>query len=307
MKYPWAILILLLFLGVGCTDSPSNEAKPTIKLAANDWIASELNAYVAAILIEQELGYPAEVIHIDESEQWELIANGELHANLEIWATGYSNDEIITFIDSNRIENGGELGVTGKIGWYVPSYILVDYPELITWEGLAAHTDLFVTDQTAPHGQFLAGDPTWAQYDADIINGLGMDFEVIQTGGEEALLQALDTAYTQREPILLYFWTPHWAYIVYDLVEVALPPYTEECYRNSPIVCDYPMDSLFKILSPTLSDVAPEVYTFLRNFNYTNRDQIAMMAFVQVDGMTVEEAANTWVNDHEEKWQSWLP
>ena len=311
MKHPWFVLCLLLIIGVGCTNADSdtspNEAKPTIRLAANDWVASELNAYVAAILIEQELGYPVEVVTVGEIEQWELIANGELHANLEIWHTGLRNNELTIYLETNRVENGGDLGVTGKIGWYIPTYMLTDHPELITWQGLAENTDLFVTDQTAPLGQFLAGDPTWTQYDADIIAGLDMDFEVIQTGDETSLLQVLDAAYNNRDPIVLYFWTPHWAYIVYDLVEIALPPYTPECYENPPIVCDYPTDTLFKIFSPTLSQIAPDVYTFLRNFNYSNRDQIAMMAFVQVDGMTVEEAAHTWINQHEEIWHSWFP
>src|SRR5690606_15116032 len=146
-------------------------------------------------------------------------------------------------------------------------------------------------------------------HDASIIANLNLDLQIVYTGnltecpeGIEANLEAenliiseLDTAYQAEDPILFYFWTPHWIHAQYDLEQVTLPPYSEACYAAAEgVACDYPEDRLFKIFWVGLKDYAPEAYTFLRNFNYTNRDQIAMMAAVQLENKSVEEAARDW-------------
>lgn len=109
------------------TPSPTTTAKPVIRLATNSWVGSELNAAVAKIILEEKLGYPVEIVPMDEYEQWAHIASGEIHANLEVWGSGHTAD-VQQYIDSEKtIVNGGPLGVQGKIGWYIPGYMLKDH------------------------------------------------------------------------------------------------------------------------------------------------------------------------------------
>jgi glycine betaine/proline transport system substrate-binding protein len=190
--------------------------------------------------------------------------------------------------------------------------MLEQNPDLATWEGfsIAEAASLFSTAETGSKGQFLAGDPSWVQYDADIIDNLGMDFEVVVAGSEEAILAALDSANSREEPIVFYFWTPHSVHAQYELVQVELPAYSEECYAKAEsggIDCAYPSDELFKIVASSLSEEAPEVDQFLRNFNYSTKDQIEMIAAVELDEKSAEEAARAWVEANEDTWQAWLP
>ncbi|HMN27063.1 MAG TPA: glycine betaine ABC transporter substrate-binding protein, partial [Caldilineaceae bacterium] len=223
----------------------------TIKLAANPWSASQLNVAVAKKIIEQKLGAKVEIVEIDENAQWPALAKGDLHATLEVWPSGHAAN-VAEYIDKQQaVENGGPLGPIGKIGWYMPTYLLEEHPELATWEGFTTPeaAALFATAETGDKGQFLAGDPSWVQYDADIIKNLGMNFQVVTAGSEDALLAALDSAYSRKEPILFYFYKPHSIFARYDLTEVKLPPYSEECYAKAAsggIDCDYPEDVLFK-------------------------------------------------------------
>lgn len=286
--------------------------KPVIKLAENPWSASRINVAVAKIILEEELGFPVEVVTIDENAQWAAIASGDIHASLEVWPSGHAENIKQYIEEQGVVENGGPLGVIGKIGWYIPSYLLEEHPELATWEGftdpeLAA---LFRTAETGDKGQFLAGDPSWVQYDADIIKNLGLNLQVVVAGSEEALLAALDSAYSRKEPILFYFWTPHSIHAKYDLTEVKLPEYSEECYAKADaggVDCDYPPDVLFKIFWSGLKDYAPEAYQLLKNFNYTNKDQIEMIAMVELEDKPVEEAARAWLEKNEDRWKAWLP
>ncbi|MCB0145629.1 MAG: hypothetical protein KDE50_37445, partial [Caldilineaceae bacterium] len=98
----------------------------TIKLAENPWSASAINVNVAKILLEEQLGYPVEIVDVDENAQWAALATGDLDASLEVWPSGHA-DNVAEYIDKQGVvENGGGLGVIGRIGWYIPSYLLTD-------------------------------------------------------------------------------------------------------------------------------------------------------------------------------------
>lgn len=294
------------------TDTGPGGEKITIKLAENPWSASALNVAVARILLEEELKYPVEVVTIGESAQWPALAAGELHASLEVWPSGHA-ENVAEYIDSQKlVENGGPLGPVGKIGWYIPTYMLEEHPELATWEGLAVpeNAALFATAETGDKGQFLTGDPSWTQYEDDIIANLGLNFQIVAAGSEEAILAALDAAYSRQDPVLFYFWTPHSIHAKYDLTEVALPPYSDECYAKAEsggVDCDYPADNLFKIFWGDLDEAAPDAYTLLKNMSYTTEDQISMIAAVELDGKSVEDAARAWLDANQAVWQEWLP
>jgi glycine betaine/proline transport system substrate-binding protein len=298
--------------GTAASDASGDIDQPVILLAENPWSASALNVAVARILLEEQLGYQVEVVTIGESAQWPAIAAGELHASLEVWPSGHA-ENVAEYIDNQGlVENGGPLGPVGKIGWYIPTYMLEEHPELATWEGFTTPeaAALFATAETGDKGQFLTGDPSWTQYEDDIIANLGLDFQIVAAGSEEAILAALDAAYSRQEPLLFYFWTPHSIHAKYDLTEVKLPPYSEECYAKAEsggIDCDYPPDELFKIFWVGLADAAPEAYTLLKKMNYTTEDQISMIAAVELDGMSVEDAARQWLDANEAAWSAWLP
>lgn len=313
-RFGLAALALLLLTACGGTTEPEagDAAKPVIKLVSNPWSASELNIEVARIILTEELGFPVEVIQLDESVQWTALANGDAHASLEVWPSGHAANRA-TYIDELQVvEYGGPLGPVGKISWYTPDYVIEQNPALATWEGFqdTAQAGIFATAETGEKGQFLAGDPGWTQYDADIIQNLGLNLQVVTAGSEEALLAALDAAVSREEPILFYFWTPHSIHAKYDLTPVTLPPYSEACYAEADsggVDCDYPPDELYKIFWSGLQEYAPEAYTLLQNFNYSTEDQIEMIAAVELDGQSIEAAARAWMEAHEETWRAWLP
>jgi glycine betaine/proline transport system substrate-binding protein len=306
------IVVLVVLMGIS---APAAARQDTIVLVENPWTASSLNVNVAKLILEDELGYEVEIILLDESTQWAVIGAGDAHASLEVWPSGHQQNVEQYINELEVVVDGGLLGPVGKIGWYIPTYMLEDHPELATWEGFLDEDNaaLFATAETGDKGQFLAGAPGWVQYDEQIISNLGLNLEVVYAGSEEAILAAVEAAYRREDPVLFYFWTPHSVHAEYDLTEVALPEYTEECYAGTlegnidDIACDYPPDELFKIFWSGLEETYPDAFTFLSNMNYTTDDQIAMIAAVELDGLTVEEAAEAWVEENEDLWQEWLP
>jgi len=307
------LLMLATLLLAACGGSSASSApKIPLKLAENAWTGSSININVAKILLEEKLGYKVEIVTIDENAQWAALGNGDLSASLEVWPSGHA-ENVKKYVDEQKVvENLGELGVVGKISWYVPTYVVDQHPELATIDGFKKPEDaaLFKTAETGEQGQFLAGDPSWVQYDEDIIKNLGLNFKVVRAGSEQAVLAAVDSAYSRKEPILFYFWTPHSVHAKYKLTAVKLPDYSTACYDKATsggVDCDYPPDVLFKIAWSGLKEKAPDAYQFLKNMKYSNDDQIAMIAAVDTDKKTAEQAARDWINAHESVWKAWLP
>ena len=310
----WMAVLALVVTACGPAATPAPTAAPkiTIKLAENPWTGSSINVNVAKILLEDQLGYKVEIVTIDERNQWPALASGDLSASLEIWPSGHQ-EAMTQYIDDQKVvDNIGQLGVVGKIGWYIPKYLLTDHPELATWEGFQSSEGaaMFKTAESGNAGQFLAGDPSWVQYDTDIIKNLGMNLKVVNAGSEQAILAALDAAYSREEAILFYFWTPHSIHAKYELTEVKLPGYSDDCYAKTSsggVDCDYPPDVLLKVAWAGLQDAAPDAYQFLKNFNYANQDQIDMIAAVELNKEEVAQAAQAWVDKNKAVWEKWLP
>jgi glycine betaine/proline transport system substrate-binding protein len=306
------VLFVALLLAACGEDSDGNRVQPTIRLAQNAWLGSELNVTMAKILLEEQLGVETKLVAVDENAQWDLLAAGDLDASLEVWPSGHAAD-IQRYIDTERtVEDGGPLGPIGRIGWYLPSYVVTEHPSLATWEGFTdpGVAALFATPASDGHGQFLGGEATFTQYDADIIRNLGLDFEVVYAGFEAALIDAVRSAVDQHAPLLFYFWTPHPIQTLLDLTRVTLPAYSKECYATAAsggVDCDYPPDQLFKILWPGLSAKAPAAYQFPRCFNYTTEEQLQMMHSVEVGGETPEQAARDWIDVNQAVWRQWIP
>lgn len=113
----------------------------------------------------------------------------------------------------------------------------------------------------------------------------------------------VSSAYSRQEPVLFYFYSPHAIFQQFDLSQVELPAYSDECYADpAAIDCAYPKDELLKIFNANLQEKDPDVHAFLSNMNYGSDAQIEMLTMLN-EGMTVEEAAQAWVDAHEDVWR----
>ena len=319
MKRILLVFVVLALIVAACGGDGEGSANgdggtETITLIVNPWTASRLNAEVAKNIIESELGNPVEITEVNENDaMFTGMADGTLDAVLEIWPSGVTDAENAYF-DDGSVVNLGELGAVGKIGWFVPQYVIDEHPELATWEGFQEPelAELFATAETGENGRFLGTDPSYSQYDEQIIENLGLPLEVVFSGSEPATVAELDARVAAEEPIVMYWWTPTAAVSAYDLVNVTLPEYNEECGASAAagdggVDCDYPEDVLFKAASGMLEEKDANVFAFLENFTITTEDQLEMLPAVEIDGEDPADVAADWVSANEDVWSAWLP
>jgi glycine betaine/proline transport system substrate-binding protein len=286
----------------------------TITLAVNPWDGSAANAAVAKAVLEKQ-GMTVNTKDLDENASWPALDSDSIDANLEVWPSGHQKDIQTYITDKKSVVDGGLIGPTGHIGWYIPKFVADAHPEYTSWEGLKteAAAKYFGTAETGDKGQFLLGDPSYVSYDAGIIKNLDLPFQVVTGGGEAALITAIGTAFKDKSPLLLYFYKPQWANNKYALVSVKLPPVTPACTAaaSSPDTyskynCDYPTDHLMKAISAKLETKNPAAFAFLKKMTWTAEDQNTVTGYKNQGGMTIDAAAEKWVNDNATVWQKWL-
>jgi hypothetical protein len=113
---------------------------------------------------------------------------------------------------------------------------------------------------------------------------------VVFSGSEPATVAELDARFAANEPILMYWWTPTAAVSKYDLVNVLLPAYNDECGASAAagdggVDCDYPEDVLFKAASANSRRRHPTCSPSSKAFTLTTDDQLSMLPPVEIDGL----------------------
>jgi glycine betaine/proline transport system substrate-binding protein len=290
--------------GEGCAELTGD----TVNIVRNAWTASAIGSEIMKQLIENELCTPATIVDIDENSMFTGLSDGSLDLVTELWPSGVVADEQ-AFIDDGSVVEVGPLGAVGQIGWFVPRYVVDQYPSLATWEGLADPevASAFATAETGDLGRFLGTDPSYSQLDEPLVANLELPFQVVFSGSEAATVAELDSAVAAQKPIIMYWWTPTAAAGKYDLVEVALPEYTDGCADDlEAVACGYPADPLMKLASAKLKDKNPAVWAMFEKVQITNEMQLALLPQVEIDQRPAAEVAAEWIAANEAVWSAWL-
>jgi len=293
-------------LAPGTAGALSASGKPTITLADNSWEGSTANDVVAQYVIEKDLGYPVNLLTIDEIPAWPAMVQGKVSAVLEVW--GHSPLYTQYVKGNHDVIDAGLEGPGGNIGWYVPTYLVKEHPELATWKGVQKDWKLFVTAQSSPKGQFLDGSPSYVTNDQALVTNLKMNLKVVFAGTEAAQLTEIESDYKAKKPVLFYWYTPQYQNAIYSFSQVALPKYTAACGALKPaqINCAYPPYNLYKVMASGLPKSAPAVANFIRRFNWTAADQNSVSYDLAAKKMSDSAAAAAFVNSHQALVKSWL-
>ena len=201
------------------------ESTDQIHVAQHDWAGSEFSTQLAVRLL-QEAGYNADAVNIDSSSIYTALENGDITFQIEAWTS--SHPELPPFLESGRITDVGESGLIGMDRWWYPDYVKELCPGLPDYKALNDCAELFATIETGSKGRLLAYPEDWGGFDEKRIASLGLNYEVIHTGSEAALLAEVKSAVQRKAPILAWLYEPHWAPVEFKGEYVELPPYTDE-------------------------------------------------------------------------------
>lgn len=300
---------ILSLTACGAAETGKNQdvgGKKTVRLTVPSWVGAQANVAVAKHILEKELGYTVKTQQMGEVLAWDALSKGDVDAVLEDW--GHPKEEKQYVETKKSVVKGGDLGVTGHIGWYVPKYYADKNPGVTDWKNLNKYAKDFRTAETGDKGELLEGSPDYVTNDDAIIGNLKLDLKTNYAGSEAAQITAMRKYAKEKKPFLTYWWTPQWLNSQVDMVEVKLPEYKEGCDADpKKVACGYPHTPLQKFFNADFAKDGGEAAQFLKNFKWTTEQQNEVALMIADQKLSPDAAAEKWVKANEATWKAWLP
>lgn len=314
-KGVWVAAVLAMAataaLAVAGTGSAAKQACGTVTINEQAWAGSTANTYVAKNVLEKFLKCKVNITQIAEIPVYQALADGKTDAVLEDWQHTAQYQQYIS--KQHTVVMGGSNGVIGHIGWFIPTYLMKQYPQFKTWQGLKGKESIFKSPESGSQGMFLGGDPSYVQKDQQLIKLLGLNFKFVSVGAEPAQVARWSQLYKQKKPVLFYWYTPQYLNTEYQLSEVKLPARFKGCQDNvAPGVplkdykCAYENEVLNKVFSAKFAKSGSPAYAVLKRFKWSNLDQETVAKWIAGDHMDPDKAAQKWIAANMKKVNGWL-
>ena len=275
-----------------------------IRFALNDWTGQRITTQLMGTILAKA-GHRVEYVDASYMDQLDEIASGRIDVAMEYWSIA-GMPALQEALAGGKVRILGETGMIAREEWWYPAYVKERCPGLPDWRALSACATVFALPETAPKGRYLGGPVTWGGFDEERVAALGLDFVVEHADTEADLYRTLGDAVAKHQPILLWIYTPHWVPARYEGEWVAFPDYSEDCYRKRHYDCAKPSGPIWKVGATDLEQRWPEAAQAIDAFHISNEDMGALIARVEVDGVSIDEAIGEWLGHNEAVWKRWL-
>jgi glycine betaine/proline transport system substrate-binding protein len=249
-----AVAALVVAVAVTGGAAAKSNACGTVTLNEQAWAGATANVYVVKNVLEKNLGCKVNITKVAEVPVYQAMADGKTDAILEDWGHVPQWNQYVT--KQKTVVRAGPNGVTGVIGWYIPTYLMKQHPEFKTWKGLKGEESLFKTPESGSQGMFLGGDPSYQQKDQTLIKALGLNLKFVSVGAEPAQVARWTQLYKQKKPVLFYWYDPQWLNSQYQVSRIQLPKRFKGCLDDekaggppAKFACEYPSYTLLKFMS----------------------------------------------------------
>ncbi len=296
---------------VAPTSAEVPESSDPIILTIHDWTGQYITTHIMGRVLEK-MGYNVQYQQADYIAQFAGLESGDLHVAMEMWETTGKQAMDASLATGNTVDLG-ETGMKAIEEWWYPLYMKERCPGLPDWKALNACAEAFATPETSPRGRYLGGPVTWAGFDDERAEALGLDYEVVHAGTDAALFAEVQSAYERKAPILAWIYTPHWAPIKFKGEWVNFPRYHDACYEDpswgmNPKMaydCGKPRGWIKKVGWKAGEAKWPCAYRAVRNFMLDNQSMGEMIGEVDLDGKKVDDVVDAWISNNESTWRKW--
>lgn len=287
------------------------EACGDVTITEMDWASAAIVTNVAVFLMEQGYGCNVEAVPSSTTPAMVSVAEtGEPDIVTEVWTNGNPGYDRLS-AEGKLVTLADVLSEGGVQGWYVPTYLAEEHPELATIEGVLENPDLVGNRlHSCPEG-WSCKDSSEAYAQAAGLEEAGI--EVFQHGSGETLATSLASAYESREPWLGYYWEPTSLLGRYDMTQVDLGPFdqeTFECYTDPDCtdvgLSSYPVVPVKTVVTTTFEAEQPELAELLSRVQFTNDQMGELLAWQEDNSASTEEAAVYFLSNYSDVWQDWV-
>ncbi len=274
---------LILMVGLsGCGNTEPTDTKGSVNLAYVNWAEGIAMTNLAAVVLEDKMGYTVELTMADAAPVFASVASGSTDAFLDVWLPVTHEDYIKEYGD--KIVDLGVSYENALLGLVVPAYV-----EINSIEELNANKDKFggeIVGIDAGAGLMGAAEKAMEEYN--------LDYKLL-TGSGPVMTAALGKAIDANQPIVVTGWAPHWKFAKWDLKVLQDP---KGVFGEA--------ENIHKYSRQGLEEDMPEVAEFLKNFKLTEAELGDLMGAIEEGDGEPVDAAREWMKNHEALIDGWI-
>lgn len=300
------------FLALPANAQDSENQCGDITIAQMNWAAAVVTTEVAKFLLEQGYDCNVSLVKSDTVPAMTSVAeNGEPDVITNLWPN--SAGEAFTKLEEGgklvRLANNIEPG--GTEGWWIPTALAEEHPELTTIEGVMENPELVGgTFNNCPEG--------WGcrVVSDNLIRALDLEssgIEVFNHGSGETLASSMGSAVTAGKPWFGYYWGPTVPMGKYDMTRVKLGEVDEEKFAKlqnpdveNPEVSEFTAAPVLTAATAKLVEEKPEIAEFFRNMTFKTDTMSGLLAWQDENSATGEETAVHYLTENTAEWEGWL-
>ncbi len=283
-----------------------------VSIAQMNWAAAKVTTEVAKFILEEGYGCDVTLVPSDTVPAVTSVAeNGEPDVITNFWlnSAGDAYDKLEEQGKVKRLNSVLQPG--GVEGWWIPTYLAEEYPELTTIQGVMDNPELV-------GGMFNNCPDGWGcrVVSDNLVRALdleGAGIEVFNHGSGETLATSMGAAVNDKEPWFGYYWGPTVPMGKYDMTRVDLGPVDAEVHgRNqnpdtpNPGVSDFPAAPILTAATTAFTESNPEVTEFFSKMSFQTSTMSKLLAWADENSASYEETAVYFLGNYKDQWGEWL-
>ncbi len=284
-----------------------------IVIPIHNWSSQIVMSNVVGQIFE-EMGNNVEFVTTDSQAVYESVRLGDVTLEMEVWEGAFGASFRAAMEKGGIVDVGDHNAVTREDWWY-PMWTKDACPGLPSWEALNDCAAIFATPETGDKGRYLDGPVDWLKHGQERVAALDMDFVVVNAGSAAALWAAIGAAEANKDPIVVFNWTPNFAEAVWPGEFVEFPEWVEGCDKDASVGPN--PDALYDCGNPAKGYMKkaawegmeakwPAAYNVLTKISFSNAQIAEMAKMVDIDELEPEEAAEVWLEANPDVWKPWL-
>jgi len=304
--------VSVLALGVLAAPATAQAECGKVSITEMNWASAQVVTAVSAFLMEQGYGCDVSKVPSDTVPAVTSVAeNGEPDIVTELWlnSTGEAYEQLEE--TGKVVRLGKVLDPGGVEGWWIPTYLAEEHPELKTIEGILENPELV-------GGRFNNCPQGWGcrVVSDNLIRALDLEahgIEVFNHGSGETLATSMASAVQEKEPWLGYYWGPTVPLGKYDMTKVDLGEVKPDVHaRNqnpdaeNPGVSDFPAAPVLTSVTSSFQEREPEAAELMSKVTFETETMSSVLAWKSENNASAEEAAVYFLNTYPDVWSGWL-
>ena len=292
-----------------------------VSIAEMNWASAGVAAWVDKIILEEAYGCTVDLVTGDTMPTFtSMNEKGEPDIAPELWINAVKDPLNAAVAEGRLIEAARILTDGGVEGWWIPKYIADAHPDIKTVPDALARPDLFPAPEHPDRGGVMNCPAGWNCQitTANLFNAVGAadkGFDLVDSGSAAGLDGSIANAYERKQGWLGYYWAPTAILGKYDMVKLPFGTELDMAEFNrctavpdceDPKVTEYPVAEVFTVVTRNVAENNAVVMDYLGKRAWSNDVVNAILAWMDANQGTNEDAAWYFFETYPDIWKAWL-